>query len=145
MEVGPWRVDGKGGFNVIKGGWEEYTTMVYGERWLSNLSVWRIKSLAYSRSTCWYWFLDCEHRPLYAHISRGGGISCILLSPSDTLSRLPFSSWNSSVIFMTYFRNTELWMWVYQLDRSHWQQCLAGPPDLHSRRELCRTIHPLLW
>jgi carboxypeptidase D len=31
MEIGPWRIDGKGGFNVIEGGWEEYTTMVYGE------------------------------------------------------------------------------------------------------------------
>ncbi|KZT71626.1 alpha/beta-hydrolase [Daedalea quercina L-15889] len=29
MEVGPWRLDGKGGLNVVEGGWEEYTTMVY--------------------------------------------------------------------------------------------------------------------
>jgi len=29
MEVGPWRVDGNGGFKVVEGGWEEYTTMVY--------------------------------------------------------------------------------------------------------------------
>ena len=29
MEVGPWRVDGKGGLRVAEGGWEEYTTMVY--------------------------------------------------------------------------------------------------------------------
>ncbi|KAL0070176.1 Cell death protease [Marasmius tenuissimus] len=29
MEVGPWRTDGKGGFQVAEGGWEEYTTMVY--------------------------------------------------------------------------------------------------------------------
>ncbi|KAF7352316.1 Carboxypeptidase [Mycena venus] len=29
MEVGPWRMDGKGGFNVAEGGWEEYTTMLY--------------------------------------------------------------------------------------------------------------------
>ncbi|KAJ7696099.1 alpha/beta-hydrolase [Mycena rosella] len=29
MEVGPWRMDGKGGFNTTEGGWEEYTTMVY--------------------------------------------------------------------------------------------------------------------
>ncbi|KAJ3769900.1 Alpha/Beta hydrolase protein [Lentinula raphanica] len=28
MEVGPWRMDGKGGFKVTEGGWEEYTTMV---------------------------------------------------------------------------------------------------------------------
>jgi carboxypeptidase D len=41
MEVGPWRIDGKGGFKVIEGGWEEYTTMVYGECWGSNMSVWR--------------------------------------------------------------------------------------------------------
>lgn len=31
MEIGPWRVDGNGGFNTIEGGWEEYTTMVYSE------------------------------------------------------------------------------------------------------------------
>jgi len=30
MEVGPWRTDGKGGFQVQEGGWEEYTTMVFG-------------------------------------------------------------------------------------------------------------------
>ncbi|KAG6891309.1 Cell death protease [Termitomyces sp. T32_za158] len=29
MEVGPWRMDGKGGFKVTEGGWEEYMTMVY--------------------------------------------------------------------------------------------------------------------
>ncbi|KAL0950076.1 hypothetical protein HGRIS_010080 [Hohenbuehelia grisea] len=29
MEVGPWRMDGKGGFKVAEGGWEEYTTMVF--------------------------------------------------------------------------------------------------------------------
>lgn len=29
MEIGPWRVDGNGGFKTIEGGWEEYTTMVY--------------------------------------------------------------------------------------------------------------------
>ncbi|KAF5393141.1 hypothetical protein D9757_001118 [Collybiopsis confluens] len=29
MEVGPWRMDGKGGFKVAEGGWEEYATMVY--------------------------------------------------------------------------------------------------------------------
>ena len=30
MEVGPWRVDGKGGLKFANGGWEEYTTMVFG-------------------------------------------------------------------------------------------------------------------
>jgi len=31
MEVGPWRLDKDGkGFTVAEGGWEEYTTMVYG-------------------------------------------------------------------------------------------------------------------
>ncbi|KAJ7129157.1 Alpha/Beta hydrolase protein [Mycena epipterygia] len=29
MEVGPWRMDGKGGFQTKEGGWEEYMTMVY--------------------------------------------------------------------------------------------------------------------
>ncbi|TFK43895.1 Alpha/Beta hydrolase protein [Crucibulum laeve] len=29
MEVGPWRWDGKHGFDAKEGGWEEYTTMVY--------------------------------------------------------------------------------------------------------------------
>ena len=31
MEVGPWRMDGKGGFKTQEGGWEEYITMVYGK------------------------------------------------------------------------------------------------------------------
>ncbi|KDQ64208.1 hypothetical protein JAAARDRAFT_166238 [Jaapia argillacea MUCL 33604] len=29
MEVGPWRIDGKGGLKVVEGGWEEYTHMVF--------------------------------------------------------------------------------------------------------------------
>ncbi|KAF8760117.1 Serine carboxypeptidase [Rhizoctonia solani] len=29
MEVGPWRVDGKGGLKLIENGWEEYTHVVY--------------------------------------------------------------------------------------------------------------------
>ncbi|OBZ70493.1 Pheromone-processing carboxypeptidase KEX1 [Grifola frondosa] len=29
MEVGPWRLDGKGGLKTADGGWEEYTTMVF--------------------------------------------------------------------------------------------------------------------
>ena len=39
MEIGPWRVDGNGGFKVVEGGWEEYTTMVYSECWPFNKSV----------------------------------------------------------------------------------------------------------
>ena len=30
MENGPWRVDGRTGLRIVQGGWEEYTTMVYG-------------------------------------------------------------------------------------------------------------------
>ncbi|CAE6396838.1 unnamed protein product [Rhizoctonia solani] len=29
MEVGPWRIDGKGGLKLIENGWEEYTHVVY--------------------------------------------------------------------------------------------------------------------
>lgn len=32
MEVGPWRTNGKGGFQFQEGGWEEYTTMVFSTR-----------------------------------------------------------------------------------------------------------------
>lgn len=32
MEVGPWRMNGKGGFQSQEGGWEEYTTMVFRTR-----------------------------------------------------------------------------------------------------------------
>jgi carboxypeptidase D len=30
MEIGPWRVDGKGGLQTHEGGWEEYAHVVYG-------------------------------------------------------------------------------------------------------------------
>ncbi len=30
MEIGPWRVDGKGGLKAADGGWEEYATVVFG-------------------------------------------------------------------------------------------------------------------
>ncbi|KAI9064815.1 alpha/beta-hydrolase [Trametes sanguinea] len=29
MEIGPWRVDGKGGLRQVEGGWEEYATVVF--------------------------------------------------------------------------------------------------------------------
>ncbi|CDO73823.1 hypothetical protein BN946_scf185015.g152 [Trametes cinnabarina] len=29
MEIGPWRVDGKGGLKTVPGGWEEYATVVF--------------------------------------------------------------------------------------------------------------------
>lgn len=29
MEIGPWRVDGKGGLQFQEGGWEEYTNVIY--------------------------------------------------------------------------------------------------------------------
>jgi carboxypeptidase D len=35
MEVGPWRVDGKGGLKAQEGGWEEYANVVYGADQLS--------------------------------------------------------------------------------------------------------------
>jgi len=42
MEVGPWRWDGKSDhdFYVKEGGWEEYTTMVFGMSSMNFLS-WR--------------------------------------------------------------------------------------------------------
>jgi hypothetical protein len=36
MEVGPWRMDGKGGLKFQEGGWEEYTHVVYGLSLSSN-------------------------------------------------------------------------------------------------------------
>ena len=37
MEVGPWRVDGKGGIKYANGGWEEYATVVFGMPFLLDL------------------------------------------------------------------------------------------------------------
>lgn len=34
MESGPFRMDGNGGLKLIEGGWEEYTTMVFGEHYI---------------------------------------------------------------------------------------------------------------
>jgi carboxypeptidase D len=31
MEIGPWRADEEGGLKIARGGWNEYTTMVYGK------------------------------------------------------------------------------------------------------------------
>ncbi len=31
MEVGPWRMDGKGGLKRIEGGWDEYAHVLYCE------------------------------------------------------------------------------------------------------------------
>lgn len=41
MEIGPWRWDGKSeqDFWVQPGGWDEYTTVVYGEFCILKYSV----------------------------------------------------------------------------------------------------------
>ena len=54
MEVGPWRMDGMGGFQTQEGGWEEYMTVVYGE---SSVLFWysaSVCSSSYSGSACGY-------------------------------------------------------------------------------------------
>ena len=56
MEVGPWRVDGKGGLKQVEGGWEEYTTMVYSMSF-AVLSLMYVLNLFDSRPTCWDRFL----------------------------------------------------------------------------------------
>jgi carboxypeptidase D len=78
MEVGPWRTDGKGGFQVQEGGWEEYTTMVFGSSPPSvssnvepKLSNWN------SRPACRHGFLLHEYRSLCAPHGRG---TCTLVS-----------------------------------------------------------------
>ena len=38
MEVGPWRVDGKGGLKLTDGGWEEYTNIVFGSPFSARCS-----------------------------------------------------------------------------------------------------------
>jgi hypothetical protein len=49
MEVGPWRWDGKSehDFYVKEGGWEEYTTMVFGE----SMNI--LRDVAFLTSTQW--------------------------------------------------------------------------------------------
>lgn len=58
MEVGPWRWDGKSehDFWVRPGGWEEYTTMVYGMSF-QIVTLSRDSDLAFSGPTTWYWLL----------------------------------------------------------------------------------------
>ena len=62
MEVGPWRVDGKGGLKTVEGGWEEYTHMVYGA--CSCWSTWTITYQSHSGPTRGYWLLIYKHEPL---------------------------------------------------------------------------------
>lgn len=50
MEVGPWRVDGNGGLKIVEGGWEEYTTMVYGRHSFPSW-FYRIKLLKFQQWT----------------------------------------------------------------------------------------------
>lgn len=51
MEIGPFKVDGQGGLKIVEGGWEEYTTMVYGAGRTPLLLFTRVSHFD-SRSTC---------------------------------------------------------------------------------------------
>lgn len=66
MEVGPWRMDGKGGFKTMEGGWEEYTTMVYGKPF--DFHVYSFAN-PWTRSgpTCWHRLLIHKHGFIRAH------------------------------------------------------------------------------
>jgi len=39
MEIGPWRIDEDGDLQTVQGGWEEYTTVVYGRSIMSGAST----------------------------------------------------------------------------------------------------------
>lgn len=39
MEVGPWRMDGKGGLKRVEGGWDEYAHVLYRESGPLALSI----------------------------------------------------------------------------------------------------------
>ena len=71
MEVGPWRVDGEGGLKTVQGGWEEYTTMVYGESLALTSYAHGHLSLCLSGSTCWNRSLVHQHEPLCTQPARG--------------------------------------------------------------------------
>ena len=60
MEVGPWRVDGKGGLKLIENGWEEYTHVVYGKLFAYPINI--LDSLLSSRSAPWYWLFVHQYR-----------------------------------------------------------------------------------
>ena len=47
MEVGPWRMDGKGGLQTKEGGWEEYANVVYGA-----IVHWRHRLLETNDTSC---------------------------------------------------------------------------------------------
>jgi hypothetical protein len=73
MEVGPWRWDGKSeqDFWVKPGGWDEYTTVVYGQfSTMVNLPFYLM--FEQSGSACGHWFLICEHGSLCAHYRHCG-------------------------------------------------------------------------
>ena len=67
MEVGPWRWDGKSelDFWVKPGGWDEYTTVVYGQ--FSTMEDSFYLMCEQSGSACRHWFLIYEHGSLCAH------------------------------------------------------------------------------
>ena len=39
MEVGPWRIDGKGGLKLVEGGWEEYANVLYSGSYLLSIAL----------------------------------------------------------------------------------------------------------
>ena len=113
MEVGPWRVDGNGGFKVVEGGWEEYTTMVYSEYRLFDmcrvsyliLVVDQPAGTGYSYTSTDRFARSLKDVCIFFHLP--SRVS------SDALPRPPISSLNFYVIFIPCSRNTGQWKWVH--------------------------------
>lgn len=111
MEIGPWRVDGNGGYKVVEGGWEEYTTIVYREYYLFDMcSVSNPLHAVDQPAGTGFSYTSTDR---YAHdLTEVCVISRTSLPLPDTFSRSPINSWNFCVTFIPCFQNTEQWMCV---------------------------------
>lgn len=136
MEVGPWRWDGKSehDFWVKPGGWEEYSTIVYGQfcTWDTLPSFLMCE---HSGSTCRDWFLIYKHRSLCSHY-RYRRLICFarhLINGLICLSRLNNNLWNFLRIFIRFFRSTKPWMYVFLTSCLFVTQCMFERPTLQEK------------
>lgn len=140
MEVGPWRIDGQGGLKTVEGGWEEYTTMVYGSLilpWVQLPADYFLLPVDQPAGTGFSYTSTDK----YVH-----GLTQVipsLESSQDLVAHLHFQASEQFIEFLTTFYKIFPEYLSVDVSLSYHPRfvLLTGAVDLFGWRELCRAIH----
>lgn len=82
MEVGPWRMDGKGGLKMVSGGWDEYADVVFGQPTPSFATSSRLTL------TQWISQLALDYHTLARTIMRMKSLKCAVFETKTPTRRI---------------------------------------------------------